>query len=159
LQNNKLEGTLPNDIQTYSSLTHLDLSGNALTGLRPDARLANMKQLTSLYLGGTNFIKGPFPIELTTLTDLRELSLKQSNLNGTLPEAIARLSNLLLLDLEGNDIEGEIPSTMGNLTKLGFLLLNRNRLTGTVPLTLDKLNRVGTSYCIVLLLAFMTPLL
>jgi len=142
LQDNELEGTLPKDIHTYSALTHLDLSGNALTGHRPDERLANMKNLTYLFLGGTNFTEGPFPTVLTILTDLRELSLKQSNLNGTLPEAIARLSNLLLLDLEGNDIEGQIPSAMGNLTKLGFLLLNRNRLTGTVPTTLDELTRV-----------------
>lgn len=132
LHGNELNGTIPSSIRNLPYVHHLDLSGNKFTGTIQED-LGRLSSLVYLFLANNDFDAGEVPEFLERLTSLRDLSLKGTQRTGTIPTWIGSLRNLILLDLDRNSLEGSIPSHLGNLEKLNFLLLNRNELSGTVP--------------------------
>ncbi|KAI3508746.1 hypothetical protein L1887_23759 [Cichorium endivia] len=81
LRNNKISGSIPNDIREYEKLTRLDLSFNNLSGDIPRG-LFNLSQLSLLFLGN-NSLTGTLPnVKSTTL---RNIDLSYNQLSGTLP--------------------------------------------------------------------------
>jgi Leucine-rich repeat (LRR) protein len=97
LYDNRFSGEIPESIALFKSLRHLDLSQNRFETI-PEV-LGDMTQLTYLFLGTNIYQEGRFPFFLTKLTNLKELSLKSSNLNGQIPEAIHIFRDLQYLDL------------------------------------------------------------
>ena len=81
-------------------------------------------------MADNDFNKGPIPDEYSSLTALRELSLKSTQRDGPLPSYLAEYKRLILLDLDDNELNGAIPSFLGNMTTVVGLLLNRNQFTG-----------------------------
>jgi len=141
LHNNSFGGELPQSISNLSGLVHLDLSDNNLGGDIP-TELGLLSKLDYLFLANNDFDQGPFPELLRNLTEIRELSLKDTQRVGKIPDWIDELGGLLLLDLDQNGFTGKIPESLGNLTKLKFLLLNRNELTGSVPTELGEISNL-----------------
>jgi Leucine-rich repeat (LRR) protein len=131
LQNNPLQGTVPDNLQNLRALTHLDLSSTDLSGKIPE--LPDNTKLTYLFLANTNFDAGSIPKSYQKFIKLVDLSLKASSRTGQIPSWFDNLDELKLLDLHQNDLTGTIPPSLGNMTKLEFLLLNRNQLDGTIP--------------------------
>jgi hypothetical protein len=82
-------------------------------------------------------------MDLSKLTNLRELSMKDNNIIGSIPNWIGDLSSLQLLDLDANGLTGAIPSTIGNLKSMTHLLLNRNELTGTIPSEVQSMTKLN----------------
>lgn len=142
LHGNKLSGSIPSSIQYLSSLHHLDLSDNHFTGSIPPA-LRHLTSMVYLFLAVNDFDAAPIPDFLERLSNLRDLSLKDTQRTGTIPTWIGTLNNLILLDLDRNALDGSIPTEIGNLANLAFLLLNRNQLTGTLPDELGSMNKLG----------------
>jgi len=138
LYQNNLRSSIPFSITNLVDLVHLDLSSNQLTGTLP-TELGSMKALTYLFLASNTFNSGPIPESLYQLTNLKELSLKETARVGPIPIWISDLSNLILLDLAMNELDGSIPPSFDDLENLYFLLLNHNKLSGTVPITLQRL--------------------
>lgn len=138
LHGNSLSGSIPTSIQNLFSLNHLDLSQNKFTGSLPHG-LGDLSSLVYMFLSINDFEGGPIPDFLEKLTNLRDLSLKDTQRTGTIPTWIDALSNLILLDLDGNALTGPVPPELGDLKDLSFLLLNRNELTGTLPEKLASL--------------------
>jgi len=115
------------------SLTHLDLSANAIEEVMPGAGLAKLLNLNYLFLANNPFLEGTIPSEFVKLTQLEELSLQHTHRTGTLPEFIPlNLTDLVLLDLGKNNLEGNLPNHMDKMKSLEFLLLNQNQFTGTI---------------------------
>jgi hypothetical protein len=88
--------------------------------------------LRSLTTSGNKFDSQPL-MDLSHLSSLQDLSMKNNNITGRIPDWIGGLSGLQLLDLDANQLSGSIPSWIGLLTGLNHLLLNRNQLTGAIP--------------------------
>eukprot|EP01084_Bolivina_argentea_P012389 23215_1 len=107
LNDNNLNGTIPNSIGNLTSLNWLDLSKNQLTGTISN----NIGKLTSLHV----------------------LYLQNNQLTGTIPNNIGNLTSLNWLYLSNNQLTGTIPNNIGNLTSLYVLYLHNNQLTGTIP--------------------------
>jgi len=141
---NKLSGSIPGaSISNLQSLRHLDLANNDFTGNMPDELFNDMTQLDHLFLSENPLAEGPIPEGLKTMTDLTELSLKNTNRNGPLPELL-NFDKLVLLDLNKNNFEGNIPSNYNKLTSLLYLLLNDNPLVGGTMPALSQLQDLST---------------
>ena len=97
-------------------------------------------------------LTGNLPAELGRLTNLRTLSIKDSQLSGEIPVELGRLSSLYSLDLSGNQLTGDIPAELGDIPNLHFLYLKGNQLTGCLPAGLravphNDLIDLGLAYC------------
>jgi Leucine-rich repeat (LRR) protein len=148
LHNNSLANSIPDSFKNLKGLEHLDLSHNQLEGSIPDA-LGFLSQLTYLFLSDNLFFeKGPIPEWILGLTNLAEISLRNTQRHDGIPEWMDEMKNLLLLDVSQNKLNGTIPTELGALTNLRYLLLSSNELTGGIPTTLNQLDKL----CMCLLL-------
>ncbi|KAG4203802.1 hypothetical protein ERO13_A04G006780v2 [Gossypium hirsutum] len=145
-------------------LTHLDLSGNQLSGQIPillgkliqltnldfgqmPRSLGNLLQLTHLYFPG-NQLSGQIPISLGKLFQLTHLDLSGNQLSGQIPSSILNLTHLEFLDITGNSFEGSIPDGITAFPNLISLMLVDNLLNGTLPswlYTAPSLNKIYLS--------------
>ena len=101
---NELSGKIP-DLSDLTSLVNLHLNQNKLSGTIP-TELENLTALTSLYLWG-NELSGEIP-DLSNLTSLVNLYLHDNDLEGIVPAELNSLavdnnSSLLQFSLWGND--------------------------------------------------------
>lgn len=156
---NNLNGTLPNDITTLTSLRSINLNGNPLlTGGIP-ANIDQLSQLTSLSIIDNNLsgaipttlgnvttlqhldlignqFTGEIPTTLSNLTALRSLQISEDGLTGTFPESLFQLTKLQNLLIESPQLSGTLPDALGNLTQLGTLGLSGTQFTGSIPASL-----------------------
>ncbi|KAG7350876.1 RHS repeat-associated core domain containing protein [Nitzschia inconspicua] len=139
LYNNRLDWRIPTTINNLKNLAHLDLSINNLELPYPST-MSQLSLLRYLFTGENRFVDHPIPQFLAQLTNLRELSMKESSLTGTIPTFLGNLSRLQVLDLDRNKLEGQIPEELGQLTAIQTLMLNRNNLNGTIPESFSALS-------------------
>ena len=135
-----LNGTIPSELGSISSLRELNLYGNRLTGGIP-AEFDSLSSLEGLGLG-ENQLTGEIPPELGSLTNLRWLALSASGLTGEIPAELGNLTNLWWLTLDTNGLTGEIPAELGNLSNLQDLSLFNNQFTGSIPTELGNLSNL-----------------
>ncbi|XP_065877114.1 leucine-rich repeat receptor-like serine/threonine-protein kinase SKM1 [Euphorbia lathyris] len=165
IASNSLSGELPRTITTtISSLLHLDLKNNMLTGCLPLKMplslrylsvsmnkmwgqlngLESLSDLVYLDLSMNNFNGSIIPSLFRT--SLSSLFLQRNNLSGVLPFPLS-LSILpyapgSVVDLSHNFLTGEIPAV---LAEVETLFLNNNHLTGKVPVEYVRSLAVGTT--------------
>ena len=136
LSNNNLSGTIPRFWGYFTTVDHLDMSGNP-------------------------HIIGTIPSELSQMSGLRDILLGNCSLTGTIPSQLIYLELLDSLRLGGNQLTGSIPpelfvgksfvdrknqfetndelatnvveETSYENHNLRFLTLSDNRLSGSVP--------------------------
>jgi hypothetical protein len=114
---------------TLTPFTHR-LEDNRLNGSLPDD-WSGLGNLQTLQLGN-NLLVGTLPGGFAALGALRTLSLRRNTLVGTLPAAwSAGLGNLTLLDLSRNALVGTLPASWAAwVNNLADLWLNINWLSG-----------------------------
>jgi Leucine-rich repeat (LRR) protein len=127
--------------EVTAPLTTLQLASNALT--KVDGIGNAPKTLTELHFS-ENHIKGPFPMELFQLTNLRHLLLSFNTMTGTLPTDIGKLSLLQDFYLFGNLFTGQIPSEIGLLTNVEVFTLAENAFHGTIPREVSNMAALQT---------------
>lgn len=81
---------------------------------------------------------------LTSLTQLRVLSLKRNNLSGPIPQNISNLSALKLLFLSHNHFSGTFPVSVLSLSRLYRLDLSHNNFSGNIPVIVNRLTHLLT---------------
>lgn len=129
---------LPEEIENFQKLTHLDLSGHMLSRLPPQFK--SLKNLRSLRL--SNNWLGHFPEELLYLENLTQLYLESCSIKE-IPFEIGQLRKLEELDLSNPDPKYisispgsneiiRIPESLTDLKHLKYLNLSHN------PLPLDQ---------------------
>lgn len=150
LRGNNLCGTPGPGLFFLPSLQILSLYSNPITFSFENIGLAT--KLQELHLGSTNLhslrgvgeaqsllsldarftqLEGTFPDELTTLSNLRALSLANNRLTGTLPQNMGALRDLVLLNLQSNELSGTLPA-FDDVFFLTHLDLSDNLLTGSI---------------------------
>ncbi|CAH9133907.1 unnamed protein product [Cuscuta epithymum] len=94
-------------------------------------QLTSLTQLRILSLKRNRF-SGPLP-DLSNLPLLKLLFLSRNELSGEFPETLTSLLKLYRLDLSHNNFSGEIPASVNNLTSLLTLRLEENGFSGQIP--------------------------
>ncbi|UOQ75191.1 hypothetical protein [Hymenobacter cellulosilyticus] len=165
LQNNHLQGSLPESVTTLTRLEHLQLKGNALTGRLPQ----NLQRFDAIkyFDVSHNQLTGALPPALGSMSpayyiilnnnqfegflldwmeNLKECILFDASYNrltGVLPEAIGRMPYLSDCYLNDNDFYGEVPSKIASSTSyLNRLVVSHNRLEGKLPASLTSLPHI-----------------
>jgi len=100
--------------------------------------LSNLKQFSM----SNNGLRGTIPSELGNLHHLRILDLNDNYLSGTIPTQIWQLHNLELMILSSNMLVQTIPTNAESLQKLEYLDLSSNSLSGYIPTGLVSINEL-----------------
>ncbi|XP_050270837.1 probable inactive leucine-rich repeat receptor-like protein kinase At3g03770 isoform X3 [Quercus robur] len=137
LDSNHFNDTVPDWLGSFSNLTILSLKSNGFKGQIPFS-ISKIKTLTDLVLSH-NELSGKLP-DLSTLTNLHLLDIRENHLDSELPVMPKELVTVLL---SNNSLSGEIPEQFGELHKLQHLDLSFNHLSGTPPSALFSLPNIS----------------
>jgi len=140
LTQNRLKGTLPQELFLVTSLTSLDLNSNNLWGTVPPEiqYLASMRQLVL----ANNVLSGSCPPSIWALTNLEVLNIENNDLTGHIDEdsGIFDLTKLEVLSLLGLNMKGSIPTQIGYLSRLSSLDVSLNFFESTLPTEIGLLS-------------------
>ncbi|XP_058779510.1 probable leucine-rich repeat receptor-like serine/threonine-protein kinase At3g14840 isoform X1 [Vicia villosa] len=132
IEDNQFSGKIPDYIQNWTSINKILIQGSGLSGPIPSgiSRLRNLTDLRISDLNGSEY--APLP-QLSNLTLLNNLILRNCNITGTLPENLKTMKSLKILDLSFNNLSGTIPRTYADMNSVKYIFLTGNLLTGPVP--------------------------
>ncbi|KAL3701667.1 hypothetical protein R1sor_019689 [Riccia sorocarpa] len=88
LQNNQLNGSIPDCLRNMTKLDELNLANNRLEGEFPSNLFATLRNLQKVDLGN-NIITGSIPDDLVDIPTLQVLSLRSNNLSGPISPLLA----------------------------------------------------------------------
>jgi Leucine-rich repeat (LRR) protein len=151
LDNNKLQGHIPDSLGNALELVALALSSNYFTGQIPSS-LGKLHKLHYLYLDNNKLeARNNQSLDildaLSNCPDLQGLSLYGNQLHGVLPNSIGNLSATLeLLDLGANNLHGIVSTSIGALKNLTYLHLGGNNFVGTIPYSIGNLTHLKNLY-------------
>ncbi|XP_042948291.1 probable LRR receptor-like serine/threonine-protein kinase At1g53430 isoform X2 [Carya illinoinensis] len=147
LEDNLLEGPLPESLGNLSNLRRLLLSGNNFTGAIPET-FGNLKNLSDFRIDGSR-ISGKIPDFVGNWINLTRLYMQGTDMEGPIPPSISQLTNLeelMISDLKGSSIG--FPD-LKNLKKLKYLVLRKCLINYSFPDyfgELTKLKRLDLSF-------------
>ncbi|CAK9152954.1 unnamed protein product [Ilex paraguariensis] len=134
VQNMKLKGPLPQNLNQLSMLTDLGLQRNQFSGMLPS--FSGLSELRHAYLDYNNFDTIPSDF-FNGLVNLEVLALDYNPLNATtgwsLPTELQNSAQLTNLTLISSNLAGPLPEFLGNMSSLSVLLLSFNRISGGIP--------------------------
>ncbi|KAK5939353.1 hypothetical protein PMZ80_008657 [Knufia obscura] len=117
----------------FAGLDVLDVHGNNLTSIPVGFR--RLQQLSVLNVSNNSLDLSVFST-ISELADLKELRLSKNGLSGALPTEITKMTELRILDLRDNQLD-ELPASISELRNLQKLFLGGNRFSlvplGTLP--------------------------
>ena len=143
LSSTALSGTISNRIGLMTTLEWLDLAENVFSGVLP-SELGQLTQLSKFSVA-KNSLSGPLPTEIGLMVELEDLSLYENMFsNPVLPTEIGQLRKASTLYLGGmaKSSGGTIPSEMGLMTSLTLLSLGANMLSSSIPPELGLLSNL-----------------
>ena len=129
---NNFGGVLPNTIVNLSThMQELYFEDNKIFGSIPE-EIRNLISLT-IFEADNNYPTGAIPTSIGKLQSFRELDLSWNRLSGLLPSSLGNLNLLYNLNMSHNDFEGTIPTSLRNCHKMEILVLDNNKLNGGLP--------------------------
>ncbi|CAL5421512.1 unnamed protein product [Camellia sinensis] len=126
------------DLTNCTSLVHLLVGGNKLSGTLPNSIGNFSNTLQELDVSESQLI-GTIPKEIGSLRNVNVLGLANSNLNGNIPSTLGEIESLQRLYLGGNNFHGSIPNEICLLSNLGELYADENKLSGSIPSCIENL--------------------
>ncbi|KAL5713534.1 hypothetical protein ACHQM5_015600 [Ranunculus cassubicifolius] len=137
----------------FQDLQHLDLTDNSLSQRESNEgfeKFSSLKKLEILNLAENRFKNNVLP-SLRAIPSLKNVSLFQNALQGSLSQVLGQLNNLEVLDLTANYLDDSFPfEGASNFSKLKVLNLDRNDFTGKIPpsvLSLHSLQALSLKRC------------
>ncbi|KAI3904737.1 hypothetical protein MKW92_042717 [Papaver armeniacum] len=135
---NFFNSPIPFQFSNFISLSALDLSNCNLQGSIP-----HLPQLKELYVG----VNPNLNVNLTWFfnqqwPELQLLSIRLTEVNGSIPSSITNASSLVSLDMLGCAIQGSLPASISNLSQLQNLELDHNNIAGFIPPSISKLKKL-----------------
>ncbi|KNA21529.1 hypothetical protein SOVF_042340 [Spinacia oleracea] len=128
-----LVGPIPSGtIGKLDALEILSLRSNSLNGKIP-TDMCSLTSLHYLFLQSNNF-SGSIPETLSP--GLMVLDLSFNSFTGNIPSVINNLTRLMVLDLQDNLLSGSVPDLKP--PRLKFLNISYNKLNGEIPSSLQK---------------------
>uniref|UniRef100_J3N936 Receptor kinase-like protein Xa21 n=1 Tax=Oryza brachyantha TaxID=4533 RepID=J3N936_ORYBR len=132
LASNNFTGQIPSEVFSIVSLSEgLDISNNKLEGSIPQ-QIGNLKNLVLLD-ARSNKISGEIPSTLGDCQFLQNIYLQNNMLSGSVPSLLSQLKGLQTLDLSSNNLSGQIPTFLSNFSMLSYVNLSFNDFVGEVP--------------------------
>ncbi|KAJ8425893.1 hypothetical protein Cgig2_033166 [Carnegiea gigantea] len=128
---NRLVGSIPQQICHASSLKYLDISNNHLGGQIPDCISELARSLVMLNLRGNNF-HGIIPRSYPKSCKLKMINLSQNQLEGRIPRSLVNCVMLVVLDIGQNRVNDTFPSWLGSLPNFQALVLRHNNFHGSI---------------------------
>lgn len=136
LNENNVEGIIPNELAALEQLVTLDLQNNDLSSTIPTA-LGKLKELRDLLLRHNSLV-GSLPSELGAITKLHQLHLASNGFEGDVPTELSTIHDMRSLALSHNLFTGSFPD-LSKMTRLSLLYLDDNDFTGTIPEYMETL--------------------
>ena len=127
LQNNDLMGGIPSWLSSASGLDRLHLGNNENLGGTIPGEMLNSTNIGILAVQNAG-LTGEIP-DLSGMTSLRSLNLRDNMLTGEVPD-LSALDKLIYLRLHRNMLSGELPGSLGGLESLQRLWAHGNQFTG-----------------------------
>jgi hypothetical protein len=143
LSSNLFSSSIPSHFHSLHQLQFLDLSSNKLTGTIPtELNFASFAStLTSLFLNN-NHLNGSFPVLISSISHLQQLSLGHNSFAGPLPNSLcSKNMKLISFSLETNHFHGTLPSCLSStLSQLKYFQLSDNSFHGPLPTFRHSMN-------------------
>lgn len=136
MSSNYIFGSLPSEMSRLAKLQSLNFDGNYLNGTVPEW-LGSLTNLTILSLKNNRF-KGQVPSALSRIVPLTEVVMSNNLLSGKLPD-LSNLSNLQLLDLRDNSLRSELPPLPSHLANV---FLSNNSFSGRIPEQFSRMDQL-----------------
>jgi len=137
LDENQLEGSLPDEIGVLLSLESLNADDNSITGSIPST-IGNLINMIEIDID-TNYLGGTIPDEIYNLSELQILDIDTNTFTGTISSDIRKLEKLFYVQLSYNYFSGTIPEEFSNLSHLIVLTIEENDFVGDIPTSLCQL--------------------
>ena len=136
------------ECSAQSDLISLDLSENILQGTIP-SEISLLTSLQHLNLKNREIsrgsgLSGSIPTNLFAFSDLKTLMLNNNQLSGPLPTEIGLCSKMTTFDFDGNLLSGSLPSELGLCSNMSFMSLSYNPLTGSLPSEIGLCSKMTT---------------
>ena len=130
--------SIPAEIGQLKNLKDLSLGRNRLTSIPPE--IGQLKNLKELSLYDNDLTSASIPVEIGQLKNLKHLSLGWNRLTS-IPAEVLTLSALEELGLSSNQI-AKIPAEIGQMSALRQLIMQTNQLTGSIPPEIGQLKNL-----------------
>ncbi|PIA43754.1 hypothetical protein AQUCO_01800066v1, partial [Aquilegia coerulea] len=121
-----LEGNIPKELCSFSSLEFFQASGNNLTGKFPSCFF----NFSNIYIFSValNNLEGSLPPNMgLTLPNLQRFAIGGNKFSGHIPVSLSNATKLESFDISSNAFTGSIPRDLGKLQELLYLLLGANQ--------------------------------
>lgn len=127
LKNNRLKGQVSSAVSRIATLSELVLSHNLLSGRLPDLSSLSNLQLLDLRENNLDSELPPLP------KGLANIFLRNNSFSGSVPDQFLKLNQLQHLDLSDNHLTGTPPALLFSLPNISYLNLSSNALSGSLP--------------------------
>ena len=138
-------GAIPWQLGNLSSLAVLDLSSSSPTLTSPSLSwLTNLKDLKDLSLNGIDLsaTSSTWGQSVSCLSQLRNLTMSNCRLTGSIPLSLQKLTFLEILHLDGKTFQSEFPRWLANMTSLVSVQMTNANLNGSFPPELSRLPHI-----------------
>ena len=141
VNDNQLDGALPEEIGRLTDLRYFNASDNHISGTIP-ASIGEMHDLNEFTMF-ENALTGAHPLPLPSPTNtchVRDRRLRR-NVSGEIPNELGKLYVLSRLMLNDNKLDGNLTrfEKLGDLRRLQILDLYNNNMTGALPASFRNL--------------------
>ncbi|KAJ9174908.1 hypothetical protein P3X46_013505 [Hevea brasiliensis] len=130
LASNNFSGEVSRSFGQCTSLQHLFLNSNSLSGNFPES-LLQLQNLHVLHLED-NIFSGQLNAELGNLSNLVELDISSNRFSGNLPNVFGKLGKLEHFSANTNMFSGYLPESLVNSPSLITLDVDNNTLNGAI---------------------------
>ncbi|XP_059624085.1 LRR receptor-like serine/threonine-protein kinase HSL2 [Cornus florida] len=141
LFNNRFSGTLPVNLGLNSELEEFDVSGNQFDGVLPP-NLCHRRKLQRLVIFNNKF-SGTIPESYGDCDSMNYIRVYTNQLSGEIPVRFWNFSGLEFIDLGNNRFEGSVSPSIAGSHGLTQLLISGNNFSGEFPAQICNLKKLA----------------